>query len=399
MSRDFSPGQPGAHPVPATWLHLLEDLDALRLPREGVATCQSCLGVAAGLCRDDVRCCGYLPVMPNFLLGLALGDPATRAAVIPVVERGNALPHGLHPTPAQFRAALQTNASGRFGEVAASACPFLTRPDHGCAVHAYRNSVCATYFCEHDHGAAGRAYWAAIQALVGLSETVIGQWAMDRVGLDCAVYFSRLDSLANDVEALSAPGEAGWSLTARQALWGPWLGREVAFFEACAAEVTARREDLHRIASGRPLWEARVLERAVLEWLPPALREEAPGPSRGEPVPVEDLWYRVQLEARRLWDLPFGEGPVALAPGARIVANPGKDPVERLRGGWPYRVGQGDQRLFLTDAETRALRLFESPRALDEALFERPEVRALDDPRDFLSRCMRRGILVTANGA
>ena len=265
--------------------------------------------------------------------------------------------------------------------------------DHGCAIHAFRNSICATYFCEHEHGEQGEAYWDAVQALVGLVESVVAQWAMTEVGVDSADYYARLDGLADRIPALSAP--EGWSDEARAALWGAWLGRERAFFEACAEQVMARRDELYAVACATPLREARGFERAVYAWIPESLQAELPPLSEGEAVPIEAHWYSLQLRTRQLWELPFNEGALILAPDAAIAPNPRDDDASQLRGAWPEMISTGaGKRLYLGAEEARALELFSTPQILGEALFARPEIAALDDARRLLAECLRRGLLV-----
>ena len=385
----------GGHRVPGSWQFLLpEEARWLQLPAEQWATCDSCPQAALGECRDDVRCCGYFPVLPNFLLGMGLLDPETRESMGAVVDRGHALPVGLVPTPRQLHAAVQVLAEDRVGQDPAVVCPFLQVPEPGCAVHAYRNSICSTFFCEHDHGPQGQAYWDAVQALVGLAETLVSQWAMDQVGLQCDVYFAALDSLSHGVPELAA--SEAWPGPELKMLWGQWYGRERAFFEACALQVMEHRHELYDIVRDRPLFEARALEGAVLEWMPPNLRPYMPPLSAGKPVPLEALWYRLQLKTRQLWELPLGEGPVVLSPGARLGANPLDDRASRLH---PEKssviTGPDGERLFLTAAEARALQLFEEKGwVLGETLLHRPEMTALEQPRIFLATCMRRGLLV-----
>jgi hypothetical protein len=53
--------------------------------------------------------------------------------------------------------------------------------------------------------------------------------------------------------------------------------------------------------------------------------------------------------------------------------------------------------LFEAD-EIDLLRLFEHPRVFGEELFQCPELDRVDDPRGFLARCLRLGILTDQHG-
>src|SRR5690606_14733118 len=161
---------------------------------------------------------------------------------------------------------------------------------------AYRNSVCSTFFCDHDHGDEGDGVWSRLQGLVGRIEIGLSHWAMTEVGIDSRDYLARLDALADDVEAVS-DHEGAWSAKAREALWGEWLGREIAFFEACAARVLRDRDRLFEIAKAQPYREALRFERAVRDWVPESIRDEVPEVSDEgvEPPSIHDLAYKLDL--------------------------------------------------------------------------------------------------------
>ncbi|MBW2736363.1 MAG: hypothetical protein JRH20_28585 [Deltaproteobacteria bacterium] len=390
----------GNHALPGIWRYLLpRDAQWLLLPAERLASCERCYWVRLGKCREDCRCCTYFPQLPNYLVGLALKDPASRDAMRGVVETGHALPEGLLAAPRHFRLAVQSHAEDRFGEDPELVCPFLRQDDYLCGIHAYRNSICATFFCEHDHSDAGAALWQALQALTGHAETALAQWAMDQAGVSSADYLAQMNNLADDIDALSdgdgLSAQSGWSPLARDTLWGRWLGQECAFFEACADAVMARRDDLYEIACEQPLRQADAYEDALLAWLPEAIRGAATPTTHGEPVPLPELWYQLQLKVRQLWALPFGEGEVQLAGGLAVHVNPKDDRFSRAHDE-PHivRDGNGNALLFCDEAQAAALLLFREPQVLGEALLAREEIEALDDARGMLAECMRRGILV-----
>jgi Fe-S-cluster containining protein len=389
----------GRHGMPGLWRHLLpEDALWLELPEERCATCDDCPEVARGVFRADCQCCTYFPQIPNFMLGLALRDPNARAPVAELIAAGHATPQGLLATPRRFLGAVQMEAAETFGNDPAQNCPFLEPETRGCQIYAYRNSVCSTFFCDHDHGDEGAGVWSRLQGLMGRIEIGLSHWAMTEVGFDSRDYLARLDGLAGDIEAVS-DADGAWSLRAREALWGTWLGREIAFFEACADRVLRDRERLFEIAKAEPYREALRFERAVREWLPEAIRDEAPEVSDEgvEPPSIHDLTYKLDLAVRHLWELPFHEGRVSLAAGVALAAEPEAgglvlaSRVGRHRLTWP--AGEAEPALYVTPAEARLLGLFRTPQVFGEALFERPEIEALEDARAFLAQCLRRGVL------
>jgi hypothetical protein len=385
----------GTQNVPGIWQYLLPaDASWLQLPRERTANCEPCYRSAIGDCRDDCRCCTYFPQLPNYMMGLALQTPGARPTVQRLIEEGYALPQGLLASPQSFRLAVEANASDEFGLDRGLVCPFFTDSD-GCSIHPFRNAVCATYFCEHDHGQTGETYWSKLRALVGHIETVLTQWAMTEAGIGAVAYIARMDSLSKNMGVLSA--EQAWSPEAHQVLWGDWLGREIEFFEACADRVKERRGELYQLACGQSPLLARGFDKALLEWIPQEYRDAVPPLPEGEPVPIQEQWYSLQLRTRQLWELPFDGEPVALCPGVAFETNAGDDAVARFHQNKPRMLRQhsGDDRLFMTEAEYELLVLFKTPQVFDEDFFEGRQILALDEPREFLAHCLRRGFLVT----
>ncbi len=383
------------HSMPGFWRYALpEEMQWMKLPKERWATCDDCFRAAMGDCREDCRCCTYFPQLPGFAVGLALKDASARPRMLQLVQAGHTLPQGLWATPQRVGAAAQAQADDHFGQRPEMICPFLDSTTLNCHIYPYRNSVCSTFFCENDHGEAGADAWGNVQILVGRVETALGQWAMQQAGLDCEAYLHRLDELAGDLGSWAA-AEA-WPESARRHLWRDWYGREVEFFELCAEQVMTHRTRLFEIACSQPLLEARLFEEAVRQGIPEPARSEVPATSEGEPAPVEAIWYRIQLDHRNLWHLPFNDGEFVLGSKVEFHRNKGGDRRAQLCGTEPWVVGLGDERIFIGEAEAKVLRLFESPRSFGEALMQAPEVEALDDARAFLAQCLRRDILVQA---
>ena len=225
----------GNHRLPGIWQYMLpEDFMWLKLPNERFTVCSKCHRVHTHHYRADCRCCTYFPQIPNFLVGLALKDPDSEYLVRKLIENGSALPEGSQFSPKQFYDSAKDFTDELFGRSTLLTCPFLDPEDPVCGIYPYRNSICATFFCENDHGDKGAAYWDKVQALVGQIETSISQWLMDEIGLDAKAYLERMNSLSDRIDELSDPSSGTWSLSVREFLWGDWFGREGEFFERCA---------------------------------------------------------------------------------------------------------------------------------------------------------------------
>ena len=395
------------HPLPGAWRHYLPEAGAsLRLPGEGLATCENCYRADLGQFRADCRCCTYFPQLPNHMVGLALQDPRSAATLEALIDQGHLLPFGLVTSPQRYVAAVEAQANGLFGNAPKRLCPFARLATGGgpdswmdCTIHPYRNSICSTYFCAFDHGEAGEDFWYRVQAFAGHVESSLSQWAMGQMGLDHGQYLQRLDSLAGQVGQMSARSSAGWPRHARQLLWDHWFGQERAFFVGCAELLGQHRQELYDLACAHPYAEAITYERALRAALPASCRDDVP-PVSGDPdgfLTVETLWYRLQLASRNLWSLPFGEGPVTLGPGVVLEQNP-RDDVASLRAAdrpLCVRTADAGVRLFLTQQQADLLGLFSTPEELGERVMDSPQVAAVEDARGFLACMLRQQILVS----
>jgi len=389
--------QSGAHRFPGIWLHEMpEDFPWLAPPQEHSATCDACYMAAVGEYRADCQCCTYYPQIANYMVGLALRDPRSRDHVMRQIELGGALPRELLGSPGRYKRSIALYARGQFGLVPDTICPFFDAETTHCHIYPYRNSVCSTFICAHDHGEAGEYHWERLQQLVGHVEQALSQFAMDRVGLLHDDYIEGLNALADRIDTCTDPDTGLWPEDIRREMWGEWFGREAEFFEACTDAVLEHQELMYPIACRVKLRHAIEYERAGRDWIPEDGRDSVPAIAEDQYAaePIPSLYYKVQLSSRSLWQLPFGGDPVVLAPDAVITDNPLDDDSARFHQARPHLVKLWKDRLFLDDDEAVALRLFEQPRHIDEDLLELPEIDALEQPRESLAIWLRRGILV-----
>ncbi len=217
------------------------------VPAEPRATCADC-----AMCRPakpetpafspGVKCCTYQPSLPNFLVGAALADPGTtahaRAALLRrIADRRGATPLYLERTPAEE--ADQEVGKAGYGQDPSLLCDYY---DGGlCGMWAHRDAVCATFWCLSERRAIGMRLHMATKRLLGRVEELLAIWNVrdllpTRVGalvhLDDRPRRYALGELAG-----SRTGDALRPSTHRR-VWGPWLGREEAFYRACAERVT-----------------------------------------------------------------------------------------------------------------------------------------------------------------
>jgi hypothetical protein len=271
------------------------------------------------------------------------------------------------------------------------ACPFFSQTDSTCGVYAYRNSVCSSFFCVNDHGPVGTDMWSSLQALLGNAELSAAQWAMGEAGLTWPAQVQRMAELSSDLDALSTP-DGGWTSEALSLLWGDWRGREEDFYAACVGALRSHRSNLAEILATWQLTDAVVFEVAMRDWIPAAHRSViAPIAEPGlEHVPLDDLWYGLQLELRNLWALPFGER-LTWREGITLRSPDGRLP---LLIGERHEVVGASARFWLSQDELALYSLFKDHRVLDASVLDSPEAVALSDARAFLSELMRRGLLI-----
>jgi hypothetical protein len=197
------------------------------IPAETEATCRDCamLAVARGTGRlaaapfidPHIKCCDYLPVLPNFLVGRMLADDS------PGFARGRATlearltaPAAVSPLGVGHAAASELASLARGPSLVdgprSLRCPhYLDEGGGQCGIWRHRAAVCATWFCKYVRGAVGQRFWHSLHRVLVAVERDLSVWCARRLGADP-----------------EAPR-----------LSGDWAGRERDFFQACARLVDA----------------------------------------------------------------------------------------------------------------------------------------------------------------
>lgn len=315
-------------------------------PTEVRSTCHDC-----AMCRDeplleesarfrpDLKCCTYLPRVPNFSLGALFADPDPayeegRARVrARIAERLGVTPLGIGPTRAWTDRYDQAKGDLGFGRDPALRCPYLTDEGGGrCSVWAHRNAVCATFYCRTDRAVEGQRFWAHARDLLLHVEAELSLWAAVEAGLSPEA----LDALIGDEGQLLriARGEVRVhtdhegrlrEADARR-LWGRHYDNQEGFFRACGALVASQSWDDVRARLGVPL---RALEHRTRRAFDAMRREGVPSRLRRAVTEVDALdegsvrvstWYAprdpVRLDARTVGALDAFDG----RPTGEVVA-------------------------------------------------------------------------------
>lgn len=140
------------------------------LPREHSAPAEA----TAYAFNPATKCCTYLPELPNFLVGALLSDPAVtpagRASVAARMAQGvGVTPLGLHKTPL-YNIIYAGSSTATFGQAMALRCPHYVEDAGACGIWQYRDAICSTWFCKHERGKVGAAFWRALSAFLRVIE-------------------------------------------------------------------------------------------------------------------------------------------------------------------------------------------------------------------------------------
>jgi hypothetical protein len=224
------------------------------IPHETEATCDDCaMRPPRGATSYDsdwyfnpeTKCCTYVPVLPNFLVGRILddADPAFadgRASVEARLRSGVAVtPLGIAQPPA-FLLIYQQAGTSLFGMSRSHRCPHYLEEGGRCGVWKHRSAVCSTWFCKHVRGAVGHGFWMALHRLLSAVEQTLTRWCV--LQLDPGVTaLQRLfppptppsERAHIDPQALDGQVDP----VAYRSLWGRWAGREEQFYRECTHHV------------------------------------------------------------------------------------------------------------------------------------------------------------------
>ncbi|MBN2431878.1 MAG: hypothetical protein JXQ27_10395 [Acidobacteria bacterium] len=248
--------------LPEIYRPFLPDLFDTRLPAETLATCADCIMLTPEGQAPDAedgtvyfspvtRCCTYVPIIPNYLVGALLLDrrpenaPGRAVVRILIDQRRGIFPQGLFPSP-RLAQLYERNAPRCFGRSEALACPLLDTATGHCTVWPFRNAICATWFCKYAAGIEGRRFWDALKRYLCHVEQSLSSWALLTLGWPATDILSRLvevNPYSMATYSLS-PAELDDRPPAEaevQHAWRDWYGREAEFYRKCAgcvADVT-----------------------------------------------------------------------------------------------------------------------------------------------------------------
>jgi hypothetical protein len=210
-------------PLYAKWIG---QLLGAPIPTETRATCSDCVmckklepvSSADKYFHPFAKCCTYMPVLPNFLVGGILQDTDPAFAEGRMQFEREA-PNAAEITPLKIGISFSywiLRGLQPFGKSEIQRCPYYIAREGGiCGIWRYRESVCSTWFCKYEHGAHSRQFWNSVNQLLIVLQNVLAAWAARELGISAT------------------------TATANQLLWNQWQGREREFYVACFELVSA----------------------------------------------------------------------------------------------------------------------------------------------------------------
>ncbi len=277
-------------PLYASWMR---ELLGGSIPEEAEAKCSHCVMLSqdhetlyrSGYFFDSkTKCCTYIPVLPNFLIGAILDDkehqtPGRAKLEEQLKENVAANPLNLNRSLISMLLYKHVSSVMGFGRSRTIRCPFYLEGDGQCGIWRHRESTCATWFCKHVRGYTGKHFWITLQQLLAMIEKSLACWCVLELELSeeamKRLFTNFVDAYQVDLFKTSEAG-IGLSQSVYQAIWGKWYGHEAEFYKKCAQLVKALTwKDITQICGP----EARVYgnlvhlayEQLKSEKIPPAL--------------------------------------------------------------------------------------------------------------------------------
>ena len=217
--------------------HLLPEFFDRPFEPEKRATCGDCAmcstedpamsGVSSHF-KPDVKCCSYHPLLPNYQVGALLADDrpglaeGQRRVRARIREGHGIVPQGVGAPPAYDVLYQKVSQAEGFGRSQGMLCPFFVRPSGSCSIWPYREAVCSTFYCKHDRGADGQAFWTRLMDYQVELQSSLISYALLELDWDPERLERPSEPRVTAEEMDGQPPEA----RAYKNLWGDWAGRE-----------------------------------------------------------------------------------------------------------------------------------------------------------------------------
>lgn len=192
------------------------------------------------------KCCTHYPNLPNYLVGAILSstDPAYdegRDRILKKISSRVAVtPQGLLRSPSYTL--VIKNAPDAFGRSKSLLCPYFNEDEGKCAIWAFINANCNTWFCKYSTGEDGRSFWKALKEYLDEVQKTLMYYTQHKLGMDPdKIIFPETTNQSIKPTDLDneAPDEKSF-----RGLWGDWAPRAEKFYKEAykLVESLSRRE-------------------------------------------------------------------------------------------------------------------------------------------------------------
>jgi Fe-S-cluster containining protein len=242
-------------PLPDLYAKWMEDALGSELPAEPRATCHDCVmckGAAqpAEVAREvrfspNSKCCTYVPLLPNYLVGKIIKDHSDEAQfgrtklLERLKNRVGATPFGMVVDAYSARIYERLVAEDQFGRDDSFRCPYYN-PDGGlCGIWRHRNAVCSTWFCKYERRAIGARFWLSVRNLLLYVERELATYCVFKLGVDQSAVNELFDANGHpralkDMHTYLEDDTGRMDNAVARLLWGQWYDKEETFYGACA---------------------------------------------------------------------------------------------------------------------------------------------------------------------
>ena len=136
--------------------------------------------VRLGMFSPRIKCCGWVPALPNFLAGEILAEGQANGSAERVVDwitagRGDPL---YVNTPPRLQVLHRR---------VPMPCPLLDSSDR-CSIYEHRPYLCIAYHCTYPPSVVAKAFWTCLGSLFALHSAVLAQYLVGKLGVDREQY-------------------------------------------------------------------------------------------------------------------------------------------------------------------------------------------------------------------
>jgi Fe-S-cluster containining protein len=147
---------------------------------ETKATCDNCLRSRdqrfSYTYKENLKCCTFVPFIPNFAVGGILSENLDGAAIIKemILQNRFNLPLGIFPD-LDYQYRFTHKKKKDFGNEEDLLCHYYDKEKNRCTIWQFRGVVCTTFFCRSDYGKSGQNLWSDMKEYLSYVEMALAE--------------------------------------------------------------------------------------------------------------------------------------------------------------------------------------------------------------------------------